>query len=336
MIQLDIFVENCFNLNFFLEFADLQLTDIPRRVTVTESMLGSSLKSFENPILHNTLSSTTSLTGGTSITRSCGNLSSLPKFASTSSASGGKISSKFSYLPRSAPILSSICRVESSYVSESAPTSSATRIENFDRFTKLSEFESTSGTSIIESLAKFSHSSEILSSSSGSSSESLVSFSQAVDSGLEPMPGPSNYGAFSATLILYDLYLMANLLKIVTLLNACILAKSTQWIPVNPICSASISPPSSHSTSPEVGVDLLSNWVDSKPGGYVSHQPLPKYWCSVAYYELDTQVGDTFNVLSAFRTVTVDGYMNLSTAGDRFCLGPLSNFHRCDQSEKAR
>jgi hypothetical protein len=34
--------------------------------------------------------------------------------------------------------------------------------------------------------------------------------------------------------------------------------------------------------------------------------------------------------------VTVDGGMNMATVGDRFCLGPLSNVHRTEASEKAR
>jgi len=34
--------------------------------------------------------------------------------------------------------------------------------------------------------------------------------------------------------------------------------------------------------------------------------------------------------------VTIDGGMDMATVGDRFCLGPLSNVHRTDASEKAR
>ncbi|XP_063231094.1 mothers against decapentaplegic homolog 4 isoform X5 [Bacillus rossius redtenbacheri] len=69
--------------------------------------------------------------------------------------------------------------------------------------------------------------------------------------------------------------------------------------------------------------------------GLLSTQPAPEYWCSVAYFELDTQVGETFKVPSSCPSVTVDGYVDPS-GGNRFCLGALSNVHRTEQSEKAR
>lgn len=61
-----------------------------------------------------------------------------------------------------------------------------------------------------------------------------------------------------------------------------------------------------------------------------------EYWCSIAYYERDVQVGETFKVPDTFKEVGVDGGMNMNSVGDRFCLGPLSNVHRTDASEKAR
>ncbi|XP_019869484.1 mothers against decapentaplegic homolog 4 isoform X2 [Aethina tumida] len=70
-------------------------------------------------------------------------------------------------------------------------------------------------------------------------------------------------------------------------------------------------------------------------GGLLSTQPAPEYWCSVAYFELDTQVGETFKVPSNCPNVTIDGYVDPS-GGNRFCLGALSNVHRTDQSERAR
>jgi MAD (mothers against decapentaplegic) family protein 4 len=70
-------------------------------------------------------------------------------------------------------------------------------------------------------------------------------------------------------------------------------------------------------------------------GGLLSSQPAPEYWCSVAYFELDTQVGETFKVSSSCPSVTVDGYVDPS-GGARFCLGALSNVHRTDQSDRAR
>ncbi|CAH1103497.1 unnamed protein product [Psylliodes chrysocephalus] len=69
--------------------------------------------------------------------------------------------------------------------------------------------------------------------------------------------------------------------------------------------------------------------------GLLSSQPAPEYWCSVAYFELDTQVGETFKVPSNCPNVTIDGYVDPS-GGNRFCLGALSNVHRTEQSERAR
>ncbi|XP_022161923.1 mothers against decapentaplegic homolog 4 isoform X4 [Myzus persicae] len=78
-------------------------------------------------------------------------------------------------------------------------------------------------------------------------------------------------------------------------------------------------------------------WGVSEMGlsGLLSSQPAPEYWCSIAYFELDTQVGETFKVTSTCPHVTVDGYVDPS-GSNRFCLGALSNVHRTEQSEKAR
>lgn len=74
---------------------------------------------------------------------------------------------------------------------------------------------------------------------------------------------------------------------------------------------------------------------DINIAGLLSTQPAPEYWCSVAYFELDTQVGETFKVPSSCPNVTIDGYVDPS-GGNRFCLGALSNVHRTEQSERAR
>ncbi|XP_069507277.1 mothers against decapentaplegic homolog 4-like [Ambystoma mexicanum] len=67
----------------------------------------------------------------------------------------------------------------------------------------------------------------------------------------------------------------------------------------------------------------------------VSSHPGPEFWCSVAYFEMDVQVGEMFKVPANCPVVTVDGYVDPS-GGDRFCLGQLSNVHRTDASERAR
>ena len=61
----------------------------------------------------------------------------------------------------------------------------------------------------------------------------------------------------------------------------------------------------------------------------------PDFWCTVAYFEMDTQVGEIFKVPSSLSSVTVDGYVDPS-GGDRFCLGRLSNVHRTEASDRAR
>ncbi|XP_016370651.1 mothers against decapentaplegic homolog 4-like [Sinocyclocheilus rhinocerous] len=67
----------------------------------------------------------------------------------------------------------------------------------------------------------------------------------------------------------------------------------------------------------------------------ISSHPSPEYWCSIAYFEMDVQVGETFKVPSSCPIVTVDGYVDPS-GGDRFCLGQLSNVHRTEAIERAR
>ena len=73
----------------------------------------------------------------------------------------------------------------------------------------------------------------------------------------------------------------------------------------------------------------------SQPPPHYLSRPLPEYWCSIAYFELDQQVGETFRVSSNYPSVTVDGYTNPSAA-NRFCIGFLSNVHRPAPVQKAR
>lgn len=90
-----------------------------------------------------------------------------------------------------------------------------------------------------------------------------------------------------------------------------------------------LSPSGSH------GNPVLPGGDSSVQQRMLSRQPAPEYWCSVAYFELDTQVGETFKVPSSKPNVIIDGYVDPS-GGNRFCLGALSNVHRTEQSERAR
>ncbi|XP_018343921.1 PREDICTED: mothers against decapentaplegic homolog 4 isoform X4 [Trachymyrmex septentrionalis] len=109
-----------------------------------------------------------------------------------------------------------------------------------------------------------------------------------------------------------------------------------QWTGANTLTyTQSMQPPDPrhlHTTSYWGG---HGNDVSGNIGGLLSTQPAPEYWCSVGYFELDIQVGETFKVSSGCPTVTVDGYVDPS-GGNRFCLGALSNVHRTEQSERAR
>ncbi|CAF0924407.1 unnamed protein product [Didymodactylos carnosus] len=84
--------------------------------------------------------------------------------------------------------------------------------------------------------------------------------------------------------------------------------------------------------------DLVPNALSRPPppSNLTLLNSLGEYWCSISYYERDIQVGETFKVPDNFKEVTVDGGMDMTTIGDRMCLGPLSNVHRTDASEKAR
>lgn len=97
----------------------------------------------------------------------------------------------------------------------------------------------------------------------------------------------------------------------------------TQQLPNNPTGSAPAATAGIAHTAAHISQQALSN------------QPPPEFWCSIAYFELDQNVGETFKVPSAFNSVIIDGYVDPS-GGNRFCLGALSNVHRSEQSEKAR
>uniref|UniRef100_A0A1B6CWR8 Mothers against decapentaplegic homolog n=1 Tax=Clastoptera arizonana TaxID=38151 RepID=A0A1B6CWR8_9HEMI len=102
------------------------------------------------------------------------------------------------------------------------------------------------------------------------------------------------------------------------------------WTGSNTLTYTQSMQPPHHTTYWSHGVSS-----DASLSGLLSSQPAPEYWCSVAYFELDTQVGETFKVSSSCPNVTIDGYVDPS-GGNRFCLGALSNVHRTDQSERAR
>ena len=62
----------------------------------------------------------------------------------------------------------------------------------------------------------------------------------------------------------------------------------------------------------------------------------PDYWCTISYFELESQVGELFKVPSSSSHVIIDGYVDPAPAGNRFCLGRLSNVHRNSETDRVR
>ena len=60
----------------------------------------------------------------------------------------------------------------------------------------------------------------------------------------------------------------------------------------------------------------------------------PKYWCKIAYYELNQPVGHAFQ--SNSQAVIIDGFTDPTANSSRFCLGLLSNVNRNSTIENTR
>ncbi|KAI1304112.1 Protein mothers against dpp [Halotydeus destructor] len=60
----------------------------------------------------------------------------------------------------------------------------------------------------------------------------------------------------------------------------------------------------------------------------------PPSWCSIAYYELNSRVGEVFYAKS--QNIVIDGFTDPSNNCNRFCLGLLSNVNRNSTIENTR
>ncbi|XP_065567202.1 protein mothers against dpp-like isoform X1 [Artemia franciscana] len=77
-------------------------------------------------------------------------------------------------------------------------------------------------------------------------------------------------------------------------------------------------------------MDTTNHGPDVHPVAYQE----PPYWCSIAYYELNSRVGEIFHANS--HSIIVDGFTNPNNKSDRFCLGQLSNVNRNSTIENTR
>lgn len=60
----------------------------------------------------------------------------------------------------------------------------------------------------------------------------------------------------------------------------------------------------------------------------------PLHWCSIAYYELNSRVGEMFHATS--KNIVIDGFTDPRNNNNRFCLGLLSNVNRNSTIENTR
>lgn len=72
-----------------------------------------------------------------------------------------------------------------------------------------------------------------------------------------------------------------------------------------------------------------ASYMQQQPDVEQVHYVEPEYWANVAYYELNSRVGELFRCSTNSYELVIDGYTHPScNTSNRFCLGQLSNINR--------
>ncbi|XP_064091829.1 protein mothers against dpp isoform X2 [Macrobrachium rosenbergii] len=105
--------------------------------------------------------------------------------------------------------------------------------------------------------------------------------------------------------------------------------------PQSPYGSIPDTPPPAYSPSEDIKQTQPAEPMDTVGTNVtpITYQE-PKYWSSIAYYELNNRVGEVFHAQT--HSVIVDGFTDPSNNSERFCLGLLSNVNRNSTIENTR
>ena len=86
--------------------------------------------------------------------------------------------------------------------------------------------------------------------------------------------------------------------------------------------------------SPDLALDSMDLGTGTEASEAVEYQE-PTFWSSIAYYELNSRVGEVYHAQN--HSVIVDGFTNPpNNNNNRFCLGLLSNVNRNSTIENTR
>jgi len=96
---------------------------------------------------------------------------------------------------------------------------------------------------------------------------------------------------------------------------------------------------SPHDSDPHNERQTQDNNMDTENNPHAGAEPVPyqepTYWSSIAYYELNSRVGEIYH--AGNHSVIIDGFTNPSNKNNnRFCLGQLSNVNRNSTIENTR